>query len=308
MKWKTKTYEFPLLAIVTWLLCYSPAAAATLAVLYPEVKEPYKQVFEQILDGIASEHDERLLKVPLGKKFDKAKILAEMEADNVDMVITLGRRSYSFVSELKDRYPFVSGALPLSPNGISGVSLIADPETLFTRLNTLAPKVQRVFVVYTSRNQWLMDLALLSAEAKQLELVPFKVKDLAQAVKKYEEILKQTNSYSDAIWLPLDKVTANEKVVLPLLLKEAWRRKIVLFSSKPSHAKRGALFSIYPDNKRSGVRLAQMVQEIHRLQNKPGVEPMKFLKIGVNLRTSAHLGLEYSREQMHSFYAVFPTR
>ncbi|WP_293267523.1 ABC transporter substrate binding protein [Neptunomonas sp.] len=307
MKWNTKTYESSLIAIIIWLFGYSIASAATLAVLYPEVKAPYKQIFEQILDGIASQHDERLLKVSLGKKFNKANILADMEADNVEMVITLGRRSYSFVSELKDRYPFVSGALPLAPNGISGVSLIADPETLFIRLNTLAPKVRRVFVVYTPRNKWLIDLAQQSAGLKKIDLVSYEVTDLSQAVEKYQEILKQSKSYVDAIWLPLDKTTANEKVVLPLLLKEAWRHKIVLFSNKPSHAQRGALFSIYPDNKQSGVRLAQMVQEIHQLQNKPGVEPLKSLKVGVNLRTSAHLGLEYSQEQIHSFYVVFPT-
>ena len=292
--------------MVAGLLGYSPAVAATLAVLYPQVKAPYNKVFEQILDGIASEHDERLLKIPLNKKFDKAEVLDRLHENRVDMVITLGRRSYSMVSELKNRYPFVSGALPLSPNGIPGVSLIADPDTLFSRLEKLAPKVTRVFVVYSPRNQWLMGLAEKAAAERDLKLVSYQVEDLAQAVDRYQQILSEAHSYSDAIWLPLDKITANEKVVLPLLLERTWRKKLVLFSSKPAHARRGALFSIYPDNERSGARLAQMVQEIHRLGNNPGVEPLRTVKVGVNLRTAAHLGLEYSRQQKLSFYAVFP--
>lgn len=306
MKWISKTYQLSILVIFAWLIGYSQVVAATLAVLYPEVKAPYSQVFEQIIDGIASEHDERLLKIPLTKQFDKSAVLSSLEDSNVDMVITLGRRSYSLVSDLKERYPFVSGALPLAPNGISGVSLISDPKTLFNRLNALAPKVKRVFVVYTPRNQWLIDLAKKVAKERKLQLVSVEVTNLAQAVEQYQQILPQAHSESDAIWLPLDKITANDKVVLPLLLEGAWRKKLVLFSSKPSHARRGVLFSIYPDNQRSGARLAQMVQEIHRLNNKPGVEPLKSLKVGVNLRTSAHLGLEYSRQLQRSFHAVFP--
>ena len=296
-----------MLAIIVSLAAYSQAVAATMAVLYPEVKAPYNQIFEQIIDGIASQHSEQLVKIPLSKKFDKTEVLANLKDSNVDMVITLGRRSYSLAKELKSRYPFVSGALPLVPNGVSGVSLISDPDTLFNRLNTLAPEVNRVYVVYTARNQWLIDLANKAATERNLELVSFKVNDIGQAVERYERILTDARSDRDAIWLPLDKTTANDKVVLPLLLEEAWRKRLVLFSSKPSHARRGALFSIYPDNKGSGIRLAQMVQEMHKLRNKPGIEPLKSLKVGVNLRTAAHLGLEYSRQMKSSFHAVFPT-
>ncbi|MCP4278328.1 MAG: hypothetical protein GY779_18455 [Gammaproteobacteria bacterium] len=307
MKWISNIYRVLILATIVGLAGYSQVVAATLAVLYPEVKAPYNQVFEQIIDGIASQHNERLLKIPLTKQFDKSAVLASLKDSDVDMVITLGRRSYALTKELKNHYPFVSGALPLAPNGISGVSLITDPNTLFNRLNALAPEVKRVFVVYTPRNQWLIDLAEKVADSLKLQLLSYKVTDLAQAVEQYQQILPQVHSSTDAIWLPLDKTTANDKVVLPLLLEESWRKKLILFSSKPSHARRGVLFSIYPDNKRSGVRLAQMVQEIHRLHNKPGVEPLKSLKVGVNLRTAAHLGLEYSRQLKSSFYAVFPS-
>ncbi|MEH6627008.1 MAG: ABC transporter substrate binding protein [Motiliproteus sp.] len=288
-------------------LSASSLAAATLAVLYPEVPAPYKQVFEQIITGIERQHDQRLLKLPLKKQFDHDSVLSNLQSQQVDMVITLGRRSFALTKELAALYPFVSGALPLAPNGISGVSLIADPNTLFTQLQTLAPLTERIFVLYTQKNRWLIALAKIAAREKNLQLVTFEVSGLAAAVDRYEDILAVADSRIDAIWLPLDSVTANEKVVLPVVLKKAWSNKLVVFSSKPSHARRGALFSMYPNNEASGVRLAQMVQEMQRSQSKAGVEPIRSLKVGVNLRTAAHLGLEYSQNQKKTFYAVFPS-
>ncbi len=307
-----KGNQFVFVALVVGLLMgtplsASPLAAATLAVLYPEVPSPYKQVFEQIISGIESQHDQRLLKFPLRKQFDPGQVLNKLETQQVDMVITLGRRSFSLAKQLTTVYPSVSGALPLAPNGISGVSLIADPNTLFTQLQTLAPQTERVFVIYTSRNRWLIKLAEIAAQQKNLQLVTFLVSNLAAAVDQYEEILAAADPRIDAIWLPLDSVTVNEKVVLPVVLKKAWSKKLVVFSSKPSHARRGALFSMYPNNKASGVRLAQMVQDMYSSRSKPGVEPIRSLKVGVNLRTAAHLGLEYSQNQKKSFYAVFPS-
>ncbi len=310
-KLRFRKLGFPILALIAGLLCHSPVFAATLAVLYPEVKAPYRQVFEQILEGISSDHKDRLLKIPLPGDFSKREVLEQLAASEVDMVITLGRRSFSLTSELQGLYPFVSGALPLSPDkvaeGVSGLSLIADPDALFGQLKELAPRSKRVFVVYTARSGWLMDLAARAASDKGLELITYEVSDLAEALDRYKEILARARSQQDAIWLPLDRISANEKVILPLLLREAWLRKLVLFSSKPSHARHGTLFSIYPDNQRSGARLAQMVREIYETRTHTGVEPLKALKVGVNLRTAAHLGLEYNSSQKRSFYATFPT-
>ena len=122
----------------------------------------------------------------------------------------------------------------------------------------------------------------------------------------YQAILEDAQAETDAIWLPLDKVTSNETVILPMLLREAWDRRLVLFSSKPSHVKRGTLFSIYPNNQQSGERLAEMVRELYLGRSAPGVEPSRSQNVGVNLRTAVHLGLEYSPSLTRSFYRTFP--
>jgi len=283
------------------------ALADTLAVIYPEAPPPYKQVFDQIVDGIEARHPDRLLRYPLEKDYSRNHLLAQLEDDQVDMVITLGRRGYSLISDLSGKYPLVSGALPLTPaNTVSGVSLIADPDTLFSQLRNLSPTTQRIFVLYTQKSRWLVDLAEKSAAKKGFKLNAQMVNNLSGAVRAYESILDEAHAETDAIWLPLDKVASNETVILPMLLREAWDRRLVLFSSKPSHVKRGTLFSIYPNNQQSGERLAEMVRELYLGRTAPGVEPSRSQNVGVNLRTAVHLGLEYSPSLTRSFYRTFP--
>ncbi len=296
-----------LAALIGLSLSMANASANTLAVLYPEAPAPYKQVFDQIIEGIDLQHKDRLLRYPLEKSFDPRQLLRQLENDRVDSVVTLGRRGFSFVPQLEDNYPYVSGALPLAPNGqISGVSLITDPNNLFEQLQKLSPATKRVFVVYSEHNRWLIDRARLAAKRKGLTLEAIAVSNLQDALATYKRILRRVNSGSDAIWLPLDKVTANEKVILPMLLREAWDDRLVLFSSKPLHVKRGVLFSIYPSNTATGVRLAEMIEQIFRRHAQPGIETSRSGNVGVNLRTASHLGLEFSPTMKRGFYRTFP--
>ena len=280
--------------------------AERLAVLYPEVRAPYNLVFKQILNGIRAEYHQEIEYHPLKKGYDAQLLLQKLKDNKVDMAITLGRRGFLMADLLMHNISFVSGALPLKPNGISGVSLIADPNSLLNKLLELAPATKNIHVIYSPVNQWLIDLAHNAAKQRSLKLYSYQVNDLPNAVETYKQVIQKADSNTDALWLPLDKVTSNEKVVLPLVLKQSWKKRLLLFSSKPSHAKRGTLFSVFPNNEGSGERLVQMVKQLHFKKTKPGVEPMKSNKLGVNLRTADHLGLKYSSGQKDTFSATYP--
>lgn len=294
------------LGLIPYLLFTSSSAAATLAIVYPEVPAPYKQVFEQIIEGIQIRHQGPLIKYPIDNPIEPEQLLHKMSSDKVDMVVTLGRRGLTYNKSLQGQLPFVTGALPIKPNGISGVSLIADPGNLFEQLHQLAPGIRRIHVVYTDKTQWLIDKADSAAKNNKLELVTYKATDIKQAIQYYEQIFKQAEQKTDSIWLPLDAVTANEKVILPLLLRESWDRNLVVFSSKPSHVKRGFLFTLFPDSLKDGERLAEMLDLMFHKGKTPGVELSNSQKVGVNLRTASHLGLEYSQQMKSSFYQTFP--
>ena len=178
-------------ALLTYFFIISPSAAATLAVVYPEVPAPYKQVFEQIIEGIKAKHVGPIVKYPIESPITPEILLSQMGVDQVDMVVTLGRRGLSYNKALNGQYPFVTGALPIKPNGISGVSLIADPLNLFKQLKTLSPDTRNVHVVYTEKSQWLIEKAQQAAQANGLSLISYKASDIREAVSHYQKILKK---------------------------------------------------------------------------------------------------------------------
>lgn len=296
------------LNLFIWLLLGSRtvSAAETLLVLYPDVPAPYAEVFEQIIDGIRQQHPESLVLQKIRESDDQDRLLRNLNAGAPDMVIALGKRGYEISLALPTSLPLVIGALPLSPNGLPGISLLADPGVLFQSLRRLAPSIKRVAVVYTPGNEWLMDLAEQQAEKQGLTLIRAQVADLKEAVSRYESLLPQLDSAEDALWLPLDPVTANEQVILPRLLQYSWDNDLVLFSSKPVHAKRGALFSTFPNHQELGRSLTLMVQGLLHKKADPEVRPLKELKLAVNLRTAAHLGFEYNTQQQKNFSLTFP--
>jgi len=296
-----------LLVMIAVLFAAPIAVGQSIAVVYPNVSAPYDKVFQQIIAGIEAEHDGIITKYPVEKGSNLAEVVENIESDNPDTVITLGNTGYKLAKLLPKNIPLVSGALPIQPNGISGVSLIADPGESFTKLKQLAPTVKRIFVVHHQSNQWLMEIASVQASLLDIELIAKPASDLKQAITILENTFKLPLSSSDAIWIPLDRVAADDKVIFPMLLEASWDKEVVLFSNKPNHAKRGALFSLMPNHEKLGHQLVRRLLQLYRDKSLVGVEPLKDMDIAVNLRTASHLGINYTTEQKDTFQISFPS-
>ena len=290
-----------------------------IAIFYPEAKEPYHSIYQNIIAGCvnAASQDEQVIsyeKFIITKKFNSQKIAQTLKQKRIYKVIVLGRSGWKlakalakFIDEDSTKtFQVVSGALPISPNGVSGISLITDPAYLFGYLNQVAPKVKQVHIAYSEKSTWLIDLAKNAALEKGLVLNLKYVTSTAQAIAFYQQVFDSGVSSKDAIWLPLDNISSHDKITLPLILKKAWAKEVVVFSSKPSHAKRGALFSTYPDNFALGKHLFTMVQELEHQPKQKNFAALKSTLLAVNLRTAAHLGLKYSAKQQQQFKLTFP--
>jgi len=290
-----------------------------IAIFYPKAKEPYHSIYQEIIAGsikAASEYEQIISyeKFIITKQFNSEQIAQTLKQKHIYKVIVLGRSGWKLAKELSKFvyedstkiFQVVSGALPISPNGVSGVSLITDPAYLFGYLNQVASNVKQVHVAYSKRSAWLIDLAKSAALEKGLNLNLKYVTSTAQAIEFYQEVFDSGVSNKDAIWLPLDNISSHDKITLPLILEQAWSKEVVVFSSKPSHAKRGVLFSTYPDNFALGQHLFTMVQELELQPEQKNFAALKSTLLAVNLRTAAHLGLKYSSEQQQQFKLTFP--
>ena len=291
------------------MLTPTQESAAALAVIYPDIPEPYRSVFMQIVDGVTEASTQKVHVIPVGSKIDASSLNAQLKRLNVKAVIALGRQGLKTAEQLdRDIAVTVGGVLSLpdaQQQSYYGISLTPDPALLFANMKGLQANVKRVWVVIDPRhNDWLIRMAKEPARALGLELLVHEVSELSEAVRVYEQLFAGADPKRDAVWLPHDPTTIDEQTILPLVLRQSWQRDIPVFSSTYVHVKKGVLFVLYPDNRAMGRSLAALAQR--SADARKGLALLRDVSMAVNLRTASHLGLNITSEQQRSFEAVFP--
>lgn len=283
----------------------------SLAVLYPDMGEPYRSIFAKIIEGIESKSRMSVISMPIGPKLETGDLNAQLKRNGVKVVVALGRQAVKLASGLDREIAVVVGGVLNIPESesrsMTGVSLMPDPVLLFSRLKSLLPGVKRVIVVYDPKNNdWLIKLAREAAKQQGLELVTYEARDLASAAHQYEVAFANADK-RDALWLPQDSTTVEEGSILPLVLRESWNRGVPFFSSSFLHAKKGALFALYPNNLELGQSLALAAQvAVSGDGRKSGVSLLREVLVAVNLRTASHIGLNIDYQSQRSFDSIFP--
>ncbi|SMB22131.1 conserved exported protein of unknown function [Sterolibacterium denitrificans] len=289
----------------------SPAAG--IAVVYPDLREPYRSVFSRIIEGVELQARVRVTGIPVGAGQSAADLAGELRRQEVRSVIALGRNGLKAIKSaggIPDIGIVVGGVVSVPEAEIRGMSvhsLAPDPLLLFERLRNMAPGTRRIYVAYEpGQNAWLMRLAREAARNLGLELITQETADVKSALRFYRDAMGSMDPRRDALWLPQDSVAAEESVVLPRVLQEAWGRNLLVFSSSVMHVKRGALFALYPDNLQLGRRLASSaLAALAGSQTERGMTPLREVLVAVNIRTASHLGLAINSNQQN-FDLVFP--
>lgn len=277
-------------------------ASARIAVVYPEAREPLRDVFRSILQGIQSKTEIdsfQLLKDSPPERLQQW--LAERQPSRV---IALGRQAASSVQQWTPADSMVIGAIRVPQQAGVGVSLVLQPKQLFSKLNLLRPQVKRVHVVYLqSSSDWLMQIARQDAAALGLTLELYPVADLRAAIARYVQLLPTLTAEQDALWLPLDEVAQDQQVVLPMVLKAAWEQRFAVFSDNLSQVERGVLFALYPDEVALGQRLATLAGQT---KPKRQIELLQDVRWALNTRTATHLGVALSESLRRQIHLNFP--
>jgi putative ABC transport system substrate-binding protein len=299
----------PAACLSALLLSGGMVRAQSLTVLYPEIGEPYRAVFAEIIHGIEEQSRARVRGIPLAGEAGDLRAMLK----NGKVVIALGRQGLKAADTLEAATGVVVGGVGATPEGergghLSGISLTPDPALLFGLLKTLIPAARRVIVIYNPQtNEPLIRLAREAARAQGLELVALEASSLAVAARVYEAQLAGADVRRDALWLPQDAVTAEETTILPLVLKESWRRNLPVFSSSVLHVKKGVLFGVYPDHVQLGRDLAALALALQNGETvKRGMMPLRAVRTALNIRTASHIGLDLVASQQRNFDAIFP--
>jgi putative ABC transport system substrate-binding protein len=305
------------LGAFVWLtpLAFAAAddSARGLAVVYPDIGEPYRSVFTAIIEGIEDRLKTRVSSYAIGTPGNAQELAQELRRRDVRAVILLGRNGLKLASLLDRQVGVVAGGVLSVPEGqaqgLSVLSLAPDPALLFAQLKLIVPGARRVVVVYDPRqNAWLLRLAREAARAQGLELAAYEAEDLKAAIRLYRDTLASADPKRDVLWLPQDATTVEDSAVVPLVMREAWNQNLAVFSSNVSHVKRGALFSLYPNNQALGRSLASWALGHLASPATPaarGILPLRDVLVAVNTRTAQHLGLHLD-DTPQRFDLVFP--
>lgn len=293
-------------------LAAAGGSVGPIAVLYPDIGEPYRSVFSKIIEGIEESAQTKVSSFAVGSNFNAQAISGELKRQDVRVVIALGRNGLKAASALDREFGVIAGGVVSVPEtdmrGGAILTLAPDPALLFARLKVLSPKIQRVHVVFEPRqNAWLIKLAKDAARSQGIELVAQEASDLKNALVIYQNFFASADPKRDALWLPQDSATVDDSLVLPLVLQESWSKAIPVFSSNVSHVKRGALFALYPNNVEMGRNLA--TSALGLASGSPvarGVLPLRDVLTAFNTRTASHLGLTVSNAQQQGFDLLFP--
>ncbi len=282
-----------------------------IAVLVPDVAEPYRSVFAKMIQGIESSTHAGVKTFSVGASVDTVELGTRLLGAGTRVVIALGRHGLNATQGLDRRLPVVVGGVMLLAESahadtLNGISLSPDPALLFAHLKALQPAVRRVLIVYDpTHNDWLIRLARDAAKAQSLDLVAYEAHDLAAAAKAYELLFVNAAEHRDSVWLPQDPTTVEDSTLVPLVLRESWNRHLAVFSSSYVHVKKGALFALYPDNFELGRDLGTTAVKLLAGEPPGGMRPLREVLAGVNLRAAAHLGLKLDSEQLRGFDSVF---
>ena len=311
---KNHKLVFRVIWIVSALLAafnsFSAQAKEPLVVLYPEMREPYRAIFDAILDGIKDHSVGEVVTLALAKEVKLEDIQGWLAQRDPGVIVSLGNRGRQMAVQLREDYRVITGATILSDDnvsqGLTGISLSPAPERLFQQLRKLAPNIEQIRVIYHPHtNSWLIKEARQAAEEAGLKLIAEPAESAKDAAPRYRDLLTSTTDGKDALWLLQGDPTLDERGLLPLIMGQAWEKNLLVFSSNPSHVQRGALFSLFPDNLKLGQRLAEKARQV-AIGKDSGAETMRDLRIAVNIRTAEHLGLKISRVDRRGFDLVFP--
>lgn len=311
-----KRYLFLLLPLLCGSFAVAPVRAETpsIAVLYPEVRDPYRAVFLEIIEGMEAELGRSVTEYVLQNEQGKlADIIKDMREDDIDVVVSLGRAGLEAAATLSATFPVVIGAVMIAPGqeiqGVTGISLAPDPDVLFEQLQRIVPDVKEITVVFDPKQTaWEIAHAQKVAKMRGFLLNALPANDIQHSSTLYRQVLVEIKDNSIALWLPRDGLAMAEQVLLPVVLKEAWEKNFVVFSSNLDHVRKGALFSLYPDNIGMGHSLAALALQQARADTTKtaGIKPLRDLLLAVNLRTAEHLGLQFSGQTRREFGLVFP--
>ena len=225
------TTQLSIVLVCASLWCaLTSAETPPLVVVYPEVRQPFAQVYQAIADGAEQGYGSPVHRLELANGRNSVDLIDRYENE---IVIALGRRPVKQLLGKQLNHPLIVGAISVSIDGVLGLTMVPDPEAIVQRLQVLVPSVKNIYVVdHLKGNVINVAAAKVTLEALGLNVVIKQAADIRDAANVYRELAEHLDA-EDSVWiLPGDRFVNN--ALLSMLLEASWKSDFVVFSSNPT--------------------------------------------------------------------------
>lgn len=293
-----------------FLFFFGEPLRGAVLIVYPDVSEPFREAFKQIVAGIEKTLSQPIRTNVLPKEATDRDFQEMLDGAEGDTVVLLGQRAFRFYErQTARRGPvFVSGidALP-GQTAYPGVSLATDPDLTLTALRALLPALQNVVVYYNARDKpWIERIKALASQAGlAVEAVP--VRDAFEMARSLGETFKRLEPKTAALWFGRDTIAFDTELLYPYVLEQSWDRGIAVVSDTIAHVRRGFLFAYYPNYAGIGAEVGQIILRASEGE-RSGLQWSRAAELTLNARTAKHLGVTVPSGFMQQARPVFPAR
>lgn len=293
-----------LMALATGL---TAAPGADIAVIYPQVREPFAALYRDYVSGISRVAPRGIDQYAVNGQ-GREELATAVEQSSPAVFIALGNKSVRLADEVRDGKPLVAVVTDRKYEArlAGGILLKPSADVYLANLFDIHTGVDHVYLVYNpAYDQDMVDEATRILAARKVRFSAIPASNIREAAAGYQQLLKEARSYS-AIWLPPDNGFVDSSL-LATLLDVAWEKKLIVFSSNPLFVKHGAAFAVYPDNQRVGSTLGRIALRARAGERTP-LEPLKDVRLAVNERTVNHLGIDLSPAVRRRIELMLPGR
>ena len=133
--------------LMCMLLSLTVCAEPKVGVIVPELRAPFKVIYDTVTEGVDDGLNKRSSKLILSKNYNPQEITRWIQKENINAVVTLGGLGRKASAYVPQNIPIVLGALLSSPgptNKYPGVALTPDPKSLFGLLRQLDEKRKKI--------------------------------------------------------------------------------------------------------------------------------------------------------------------
>ncbi|TVM03378.1 MAG: hypothetical protein CV087_05380 [Candidatus Brocadia sp. WS118] len=192
----------------------------------------------------------------------------------------------------------------LQGTNITGISSEASIEDQFSVLKEILGPHKNIGVIYDPEKTRKI-VAQANTVAKQFDFNLVKSEVLLE--KEVESALKNITHKIDALWLIPDS-TVITKNTLNSIPRITIGSRLPIFSTSDAMVKAGALVSVSPNYKETGIQAAQLAQMLltNPATTSLGIQQPNRLKLTLNIQTAKTIGINLSSIQSYPDVVLYP--